>query len=237
MEQDIISYKTMFEKNNYIMANMSENVEDQIFALNERLDELDVRGKNQNSMENQPKMMKQLMDEMRRIENNFSLKFENDLFDVHSNYTKDHMEIVNTVSEHIQECNEALENENFSNENVTNIMSTLDTRIKQIEQDNEELNLIVSNFGKNIQEDIQFKLNNLSSNEEANVVKIDNFESRIDTLTKKVNHFVQNVMVVRSLPQKVMIMQKKLAEIEEKINSKRTPKNDFKTQSSTPDLN
>ena len=45
MEQDIISYKTMFEKNNYMLAIMSENVEDQIFSLNSRLEELDLQGK------------------------------------------------------------------------------------------------------------------------------------------------------------------------------------------------
>ena len=45
MEQDIISYKTMFEKNNYTLAIMSENVEDQIFSLSGRLEELDLQGK------------------------------------------------------------------------------------------------------------------------------------------------------------------------------------------------
>ena len=34
MEQDIASYKIMFEKNNNTMVTMSENVEDQIVSLN-----------------------------------------------------------------------------------------------------------------------------------------------------------------------------------------------------------
>ena len=45
MEQDIISYKTMFEKNNYTLAIMSENVEAQFFSLSGRVEELDLQGK------------------------------------------------------------------------------------------------------------------------------------------------------------------------------------------------
>merc|ERR1711915_712540 len=45
------------------------------------------------------------------------------------------------------------------------------------------------------------------------------FEIRLESLTEKVNHFMQNVMVVRSLPQKVMHLQKKISDLEEKYKS------------------
>ena len=45
-------------------------------------------------------------------------------------------------------------------------------------------------------------------------------ESRVDSLTEKVNNFVQNVMIVRSLPLKVMNMQKKLNRLEQNIKGK-----------------
>ena len=44
MEQDILNYKTMFDKNNNTILIMAENVEDQISTLNDRLEELDVEG-------------------------------------------------------------------------------------------------------------------------------------------------------------------------------------------------
>ena len=46
---------------------------------------------------------------------------------------------------------------------------------------------------------------------------LSDLESRVDSLTEKVNNFVKNVMIVRSLPQKVMEMQKKLYRLEQNI--------------------
>ena len=43
-------------------------------------------------------------------------------------------------------------------------------------------------------------------------------ETRVDSLTEKVNNFVQNIMIVRSLPLKVMNMQKKLNRLEQNIS-------------------
>ena len=43
-------------------------------------------------------------------------------------------------------------------------------------------------------------------------------ESRVDSLTEKLNNFVQNVMIVRSLPPKVMNMQKKPNRLEQNIS-------------------
>ena len=162
-------------------------------------------------------MTKQMMEEMRRIKKEFSFKLENKMFGLDSNYTEDHMEIFNTVSEHVQDCNDNVEKENMDRENVTKIIHALDARIMQLGKISEELESVLSNYGQNNNEDFQSKLRTLADKEKENVVRIDAFESRIDTLTDKVNHFVQNVMVVRSLPQKVMVMQMKLAEMEKKI--------------------
>ena len=46
---------------------------------------------------------------------------------------------------------------------------------------------------------------------------LSDLESCVDSLTEKVNNFVKNVMIVRSLPQKVMEMQKKLNRLEQNI--------------------
>ena len=44
MEEDILNYKTMFDKSNNTILIMAENVEEQITSLNGRLEELDVEG-------------------------------------------------------------------------------------------------------------------------------------------------------------------------------------------------
>ena len=44
MQQDIVSYKTMFERNNLTITAMAEHMGDQIFALIGKIDDLDTIG-------------------------------------------------------------------------------------------------------------------------------------------------------------------------------------------------
>jgi hypothetical protein len=44
MQQDIVSYKTMFERNNLTITAMAEHMEDQIFALTGKIDDLAIIG-------------------------------------------------------------------------------------------------------------------------------------------------------------------------------------------------
>ena len=44
MQQDIVSYKTMFERNNLTITAMAEQMGDQIFALIGKIDDLDTIG-------------------------------------------------------------------------------------------------------------------------------------------------------------------------------------------------
>ena len=90
-------------------------------------------------------------------------------------------------------------------------MNSFEQRATKLEIENEEIEKNIANLGQNNLSRTQF------SNEKA--AKYIDLESHLDTLTEKVNHFVQNMMVVRSLPQKVMIMQRKLAELDQKIES------------------
>jgi hypothetical protein len=46
MQQDIVSYKTMFERNNLTITVMAEHMGDQIFALIGKIDDLDTIGNN-----------------------------------------------------------------------------------------------------------------------------------------------------------------------------------------------
>ena len=57
------------------------------------------------------------------------------------------------------------------------------------------------------------------SEKEQNVTNLNviDLDSSVNSLTEKVNNFVQNLMNLRSLPQKVMDMQKKLNKLESKI--------------------
>ena len=57
------------------------------------------------------------------------------------------------------------------------------------------------------------------SEKEQNMTNLNviDFDSSVDSLTEKVNNFVQNLMNLRSLPQKVMDMQKKLNKLESKM--------------------
>ena len=44
MQQDIVSYQTMFERNNLTITAMAEHMGDQIFALIGKIDDLDTIG-------------------------------------------------------------------------------------------------------------------------------------------------------------------------------------------------
>jgi type III secretory pathway component EscV len=151
--------------------------------------------------------------EIRKIQDDVSLKIDLKLKDLEQDYTFEHKKLLNTVNDHIEVCNKTLKNQTINLESISNIMDSFEQRATKLGIENEEIEKNISNLGQN----------NLSSsvfsNGNENVVKVTEFESRLDTLTEKVNHFVQNVMVVRSLPQKVMIMQRKLAELEQKIKS------------------
>ena len=47
MQEDINNYKIRFETNNLTRSIMSENVEDQMLSLNDRLKELEIQGEAQ----------------------------------------------------------------------------------------------------------------------------------------------------------------------------------------------
>ena len=159
--------------------------------------------------EDQQRTLNQVNKEMRRIQVDVSLKLDMKMVDLKQDNTNEHKQLLNTVDG----CNEALENQTIYLDKMSNMMNSFEQRATKLEIENKEREKSIAVLGQNNLLSTQF------SNENKNGAKFKDLESHIDTLTEKVNHFVQNVMVVRSLPQKVMIMQRKLAELEKKMES------------------
>ena len=159
----------------------------------------------------QQRTLNQVNKEMRRIQVDVSLKLDMKMVDLKQDNTNEHKQLLNTVDGHIDGCNEALENQTIYLDKMSNMMNSFEQRSTKLEIENEEIEKNIANLGQN-------NLSRTQISKEKAGTYID-LESHLDTLTEKVNHFVQNVMVVRSLPHKVMIMQRKLAELEQKIES------------------
>lgn len=107
-------------------------------------------------------------------------------------------------------------------ENRTNLK--LQEIIKRFDENDEYMkNSIQKNDNhtsilKGIIEDSEFSIDAINEKLRTHLTVISVFDSRLGNLTRKVNNFVQNVQMQKSLPQKIVEIQKKLSALEQIIN-------------------
>ena len=115
------------------------------------------------------------------------------------------------LSEHMDAFEELVE---MNQKNLEEMLKTIETHgltIKEIEENSKFLFNQVSELEK------YADMNGSRKNDRKYDARFIKLESHVDSLTEKVNNFVQNVMIVRSLPQKVMDIQNKLTKLENKM--------------------
>ena len=240
MQQNITSYKAMFEKNNFTMTAMAEHMGDQIFALMGRIDNLDSIGNDkidcmdtlgremfvgQERGKNITKVVREIQERMEEERRQLEAEMKDRMGEGISGDEEDSqkMNMVDDIrailSDHMDNLEVAKQNNHKDVKEILNKIETQEKTMKQMEENTKNFLHQVSeleNLAVNITSSKE--LNGLKSkNENDSSWRLASLESRVDSLTEKVNNFVQNVMTVRSLPQKVMDMQNKLNRLEEKI--------------------
>ena len=120
------------------------------------------------------------------------------------------------LREHLDMFEEAKEKDEKNKKEIWEIIENQTKTINTIEEKTKNIFSQVSELENIDGDNINNGLSDLKSKDEIEARHLFDLESRVDSLTEKVNNFVQNVMIVRSLPQKVMDMQIKLNRLEEK---------------------
>ena len=155
------------------------------------------------------KTFNQILEENNELEKKLTSKIDKSISLLEENVAKDHMALVRDV----EDCTDYVEIITDNQKNVTHTLEMLEDKIRKVATANDELEKIITNL------DLTSRLPHDWSQEKDDDSKVKGFESQLETLSEKVNHFVQNVMVMRSLPQKVMIMQRKLTALEKKLET------------------
>jgi type IV secretory pathway VirJ component len=121
------------------------------------------------------------------------------------------------LGEHLDRFEEAKEKDENNNKDIWEIIENQIDTINTIEDKTKQMFSLVSELENIDGDNINNELSDLKSKDETEARHLSDLESRVDSLTEKVNNFVQNVMIVRSLPQKVMNIQNNLNRLEEKL--------------------
>ena len=150
-----------------------------------------------------------IMEENKELEKDFTSKIDKSISLLEENYANDHMALVSDV----EDCTDYVETIRDNQENVTHTLEILEDKVTKVKAENDELEKIIANL------DLTSRVPHDWSEEKDHNIKMKGLESQLETLSEKVNHFVQKVMAMKSLPQKVMIMQRKLATLEKKLET------------------
>ena len=101
------------------------------------------------------------------------------------------------------------------NKEIWNIIEAHSQTLNNMEQKTAKLMQHVSEIDTNDVKENKADVDEMKDTKEGQ--HFSDLEYRIDSLTEKVNNFVKNVMIVRSLPKKVMDIQKILNSLEQNI--------------------
>ena len=75
--------------------------------------------------------------EIRKIQDDISLKLDLNLTDIEQDYTFEHKKLLNTVDDHIEGCKKALKNQTINLEQISNIMDSFEQRATKLGIENE----------------------------------------------------------------------------------------------------
>ena len=121
------------------------------------------------------------------------------------------------LNKHLERIENATMKSLEDNKEIWNLIKAHTQTLNTMEEKTTKLMQHVSEISNNEVNDNKTDVHETKDTKEGQ--HLSDLESRVDSLTEKVNNFVQNVMIVRSLPQKVMFMQKRLKKIEQNIKS------------------
>ena len=108
--------------------------------------------------------------EIRKIQDDISLKLDLNLTDIEQYYTFEHKKLLNTVDDHIEGCKKALKNQTINLERISNIMDSFEQRATKLGIENEEIEKNILILGQNNLS------SSVSSNENENVAKVKEFK-------------------------------------------------------------